>query len=316
MKCSYLFIVLAAGVLSSCYEEDALAPTEGTEEIFKLPQGNHDYDTRIVEWFECYGFYGLYIFDEKDIYWANQEWLEGGKPEVSTIGTEKGQPGDPEYVGCLVDMFEKLLLNHYPGKFIQKGMPLRVFLCSNLWDYTYDRALGEYISTRIWMYEGWDNIAVNGASSYIKGMTRQDQLDFSRSLNAYLLQRIITEKLVTIPDEFYAESSYDKTSFSGAALFENGYLERAEYSVRNGVTKDQYKAFDLQTYVKLAACSSDYLENGELEDISYEATPSLSGLFKRSEATKVKKKYDIVVEAFRKAGIDMEKIQTPPVVEY
>ena len=66
----------------------------------------------------------------------------------------------------------------------------------------------------------------------------------------------------------------------------------------------------------LVAYSLDYLENGELEDISYEATPSLSGLFKRPEATKVKKKYDIVVKAFRNAGIDMEKIQIPLVVEY
>ncbi|OKZ15766.1 MAG: hypothetical protein BHV81_15255 [Butyricimonas synergistica] len=64
MKWNYLFIVLAIGVLSSCYEEDTLTPTEGTEEIFKLPQGDHDYDTRIVKWFEHYGFYGLYIFDE------------------------------------------------------------------------------------------------------------------------------------------------------------------------------------------------------------------------------------------------------------
>ena len=322
MKWRYLLVILSVILCVSCYDEGDLAPTEGTEEIFKLPQGDHDYDTKIVEWFKQYGFYALYIFDEKDIYWANENWLEGGVPEISTAGTEKGKQGDPEYVGYLVDMLEKLFINHYPTDLLQKGMPLRVFLCSELWDYSRDYIYDDegnyldydYVYHRIWMYEGWDNIAINGASAYITDtLTREGQVDFSGELNAYFLKRLADMELISIPDEFYEESEYSTESMYGTELFENGYLQLADS--RSDV--EEYKKFDLETYLELATYSLDYLENGELEEIgSYDDVPSLSGLFRRPESTKVKKKYDIIIKVLRDAGIKLDDIRTPPVVEY
>lgn len=47
------------------------------------------------------------------------------------------------------------------------------------------------------MYEGWDNIAVNGASVYIRDtMDRQGQLDFSSDLNGYFLQKLAAKELI------------------------------------------------------------------------------------------------------------------------
>lgn len=42
MKWRYLLVILSVILCVSCYDEGDLAPTEGTEEIFKLPQGDHD----------------------------------------------------------------------------------------------------------------------------------------------------------------------------------------------------------------------------------------------------------------------------------
>ena len=314
----YLWILCAILLCTGCYKkEDALSPSNDPEDLISLPQGDHDYDDVIMDWFDNYGFTALYIFEDTDIYWANESWLQGDHEIVDIKGgTEIGEPGDDEYVGDLCDMFSKLFLNHYPENLLTEGMPLRVLMCSKLWSLEYDRWYGVYNATKIWIYEGWDNIAINGASSYIRdSLTRQDQLDFSHDLNAYYLVRMNEEGLFPIPEEFYEVSEYNSSYFYGTELFETGYLVQEEYAVLNS-EKDYMKA-DLQAYLSLASYSLDYLENGELEEIDYyDGEPSLSGVFRRPEGVKVKEKYEILMKALKDAGIKIEGIQNPPSVTY
>ena len=62
-----IFIVLSLVAWTSCYDEDALVPTETSEFNYTLPQGDHDYDTKIVDWNERCGFYVLYKLDRKSV---------------------------------------------------------------------------------------------------------------------------------------------------------------------------------------------------------------------------------------------------------
>ena len=46
-----ILVVLSVILLASCYKkEDDLTPSEGTEEIFQIPQGEHAYDSVVVDW--------------------------------------------------------------------------------------------------------------------------------------------------------------------------------------------------------------------------------------------------------------------------
>lgn len=134
----YLWVMCTVLLCVSCYKKDGpLSPSNNPEDLFSLPQGDHDYDEVIMGWYEKYGFTALYIFEDKDIYWSNETWLEGDNDlsldnNVSG-GSEMGQPGDQEYVGDLCDMFDQMFLSNYPDSLLVKGMPYRVFLCSELW---------------------------------------------------------------------------------------------------------------------------------------------------------------------------------------
>lgn len=309
-------MLLVTMLLVSCYKEDALTPSKGTEEIFSIPQGDHDYDDVVVDWFERYGFYTLYVFEPKDLYWYNDGWLEGGNPINIPTGTEKGSPGNEEFVGYAMDIFHDMMMRHYPDELLKQGMPLRVFICSELLNLEYDRVNSEYVPIKIWLYEGWDNIAVNGASSYITdSLTWQDQLDCSKEFNAYFLERLADKGLIPMPGEdFFAVSVYEDESYYGVEVFENGFLSGSI----NSSNSDIYKREDFLAYCCLAGYPLEVL-NGEAvseDDFDDGYNPPLEGLFSRPESAPCKRKYEILVKHLKSLGIDMDKIQYPDKVSY
>ena len=67
MKYRFIFVICCLVLFIRCYNEDTLVSTETPELKYVLPQGNHDYDDKIVDWFERSGFYILYKFGPEDI---------------------------------------------------------------------------------------------------------------------------------------------------------------------------------------------------------------------------------------------------------
>ncbi len=63
--------------LFGCDDKEALVPSGTLVPEIVLPQGTHDYDTKIVDFYTNTGVYILYKFNPKDIYFAgNLEWTE------------------------------------------------------------------------------------------------------------------------------------------------------------------------------------------------------------------------------------------------
>ena len=69
-----MFVLLWAG----CDDSEKLTPSEGLEPGYILPQGEHDYDEKIMNWFEECGFYILYKFEPRDVYFN----MGGGSLEI------------------------------------------------------------------------------------------------------------------------------------------------------------------------------------------------------------------------------------------
>lgn len=74
-------MLCAGGIWQACNDDDErLSPSDIAEYELVIPQGNHDYDDRIVDWFERTGVYILYKFDPVDVYynptgtWGEVRW--------------------------------------------------------------------------------------------------------------------------------------------------------------------------------------------------------------------------------------------------
>ena len=71
-----LTIILGLFLWTGCNDDDeTLVPSTEPEFRYVLPQGNHDYDTKIVNWYEDCGFYILYKYEDKDVFYnENMPW--------------------------------------------------------------------------------------------------------------------------------------------------------------------------------------------------------------------------------------------------
>ena len=66
----FLIIILGLFLWTGCNDDDEkLTPSTEPEFRYVLPQGDHDYDTKIVSWYEDCGIYFLYKFENKDVYY-------------------------------------------------------------------------------------------------------------------------------------------------------------------------------------------------------------------------------------------------------
>ena len=76
MKLHFIYLFILAVSLVACDDENALTPTATPEFGYSVPQGEHDYDDRIVDWNERCNTFILYKFDLKELYWDLDGWNE------------------------------------------------------------------------------------------------------------------------------------------------------------------------------------------------------------------------------------------------
>lgn len=68
MKFRVFYLVFGLLVWFGCNDEDAITPSTELEPFLSLPQGNHDYDDRIMKLYEDLGVEIFYRFEPKDVY--------------------------------------------------------------------------------------------------------------------------------------------------------------------------------------------------------------------------------------------------------
>lgn len=309
MKYKILFIAFVSLLMAGCYSEDALTPTTEPEPAYLLPQGNHDYDTRIVDWNKRCGFYILYRFEPEDVYWdltvwegitwseANQKWDQN---------TFKALPAEEAYVGRQLDLIEEEFLNFYPDSVLQKWMPLKLLLCSVLW-----KPSGTD-SVDMACRGGFDYLAANYGNSSVENL-RQGQIDTLRKeINVVFLKKAIDAGKVTIPEEFGAETVYGKNVAAGApysdtCMYAKGFIKAYDWIIPTIRS-------DWADYVTaIVSNNTEYLESYSFWDqMSGSWWTSNKGML--NEEAKdynglVRKKYNIVIRHFKEVyGVDLQRI--------
>ncbi len=336
MKFRYLFsIVLAVVLFAGCYDEDEIVPTEGEEQMYSLPQGNHDYDNDIVKWFEDYGFYTIYDYNIGDLYWANTAWEELIAPNIG--GRYVAKQADPKYVGPMLKLFKEFFLDYYSEEQLKKYMPLKVFLCSELWEWKAGwAARGD--SARIWVHSGYDNIAINGASVEIDTIGEALKTEFMKDINKMFIGKLINAEEIIAPESFKKVSLYVVKTYNnkwlppvndftagnmfGAteSLFRDGYLNiqtvKKDYSKEQCQLNDFYYYMDMVMSYSMAELEQEeaYWDKQHDDGRSYNGTDiDFRGiLYEKRSFTKVRQKYEILVKFIEEdLGINLDRIRFP-----
>ena len=328
MKFRYLlFIVFCAVIWTGCYNEKDIVPTEGSEMMYSLPQGNHEYDKDIVAWFDKYGFYTVYDFKIGDLYWANTAWEEQVEPNLG--GYLSAKQADPEHVGPVLEMFQELFLDYYSEDMLKENMPLKVFLCSELWKGSWKMnyltgKMERGDSVELMAYKGYDYIALNGAREDFE-ITESVKSDFLREVNKVFINILTTKGLFSIPEEFLQVADYkvpNPTAWPGSptaipgpsnSVFALGYLNVQTVKSSFVLTEMQEKDFafymDLVMSYSMAELESETANWSMYDNQSYMDYTGI--LYPQRGYDKVRQKYEILVDYIESFGLSLDRIRFP-----
>lgn len=295
MKYRLIFVICCLMLFVRCYNEDALVSSGIAELKYTLPQGNHDYDDKIMDWFERCGFYILYKFEPKDVYWNLKDWQELEKDTIwKTYHGINAVPAEEAYAGKLLDVVERRFLNFYPDTMLRRCMTMKLLLCSKL-----EVGAGSGVSARSFR-TGFDYLAVNYGSEQIEQLTPH-QIDLLKdTMHLSFLARLTANKKIEMSEEFLAISDYKKKPIIDTVQYSLGFLSKS--------SGEKSKDDDWEEFVKAIVKNPYEYLTAEPKDKDYR---TFQGILheKKDVKKKIRQKYDILIRYFKEAyGIDLQAI--------
>lgn len=299
-------------LVTSCSDNDGELEPSGVKDTFTLPQGDHDFDATIVDFYKRYATYILYKFTDKDAYWSPSGWkngVEGSEVDGGTSGYIV-KPADERYINRQLELIREQWLTPYSEKFLKAFLPVKILLCSQV-----DSLKAEYIFTptfsikyvpqSVGAWYNYYNICVNYGNSSIETMTTTDRKSFKSKITRIFIQSISDRDMVTPTSDFaeitdYNNLSQDKTNTS---LWAKGTFLYSDFSNQTAA-KDWYifmRMMMLHSEEFLtrtpATAANDYDTSEAAWDGILNPAKDTNGL--------LKKKYDIVRNYF-KDNYDMD----------
>lgn len=288
-----LFIPILALLLTiSCYKEKNLQPTEEDEKIYSeydLPQGNHDFDTYIVEFFKNYQTVILYKYDLKEFWWKPDGDIRW---KWDTIRNDWGWgyealEADENYVGKQLDLMKETWFDFFPDDFLLKTLPPKILLFSELnWVMTdLAQTPDNFDRQQLNVLSSYDYIGVNRGNSDILSITAEEKAEFKNDVCKLFLEWARTSKTVTVTEEFTMMTSYSQR------ITEENKYELGLLVVTTSSTTDW------DSYIAtIVSTPYDQLEEGILHEDT-----DVNGL--------IRKKYDLVIAYFNnELNIDLQAI--------
>ena len=296
MKTNILFLLLGGILLlGGCYDEDKLSPSEEPESIHgenTLPQGDHDYDSKIVNYYNKYQTLILYKFTDKDFGWSPTANVAFNLQDtVLNPGADfkyYAAPADENYVGQQLQLLEDKWFNYLSDK-MKQLLPQRILLCSSI----HKLAVGKgHMPTandaqRLEFYSGYYHIAVNWGNASVTKMSKAERNDFKVNICTAFFDEIRNN--IAIPEEFQVQTRY-ADNISSESIHAEGLLD---YNHRANMKEDWFD------FIKLAISKP----LSELQAAGGVLNPAvdLTG--------KIKAKYDIMINFFKENyDTDLQKI--------
>lgn len=236
----------------------------------------------------------LYKFDLKELYWQVTSWNESKKNEEgATYPYVKGIVGevaDTNYVGQQLDLVEQQFLNFYPDTTLRRCLPLKLLLCSKLFNRTIQGT-----ESRLNVYSGYDYLALNWGSEEIQTITTAQKNTFKNDVNYAFLTRLLNNGKVVEDADFYENANYE-TTVTVANMYERGFIKA-------GTKEDN----DVENFIQAIIQNpyEDLLAEQKDGDTSYKGILSA----KKDVNGYIRKKYDSLVNKFKNVyNIDLQAI--------
>lgn len=202
-------------LMAACgYSEDPLEAS-GDALTYKLPQGNNDYDQTIVGYYQKYGTYILYKFEDKEAYWTPSGWKNGIEGDMNT-----GKAGyivktsDPSYINKQLNLLNDVWFSNYSEKFLKAFLPVKILLCSEVDSvgYNWTTRPVSISGRKVGAWYNYYNICVSYGDSNIDQLSVIDKRKFKDKLNRVFIQSIIDRVIVTPTTEFAEATNYTGVS--------------------------------------------------------------------------------------------------------
>lgn len=324
----YLWLLVGLGLTGQgCYEENELTAS-GDEPVLSakdLPQGNHEYDNRIMAWSEDYGVLTFYRFPDKEFWWTPTADIRP-KPAAGTEGgTSRGYEGvqaDSNYVGHLVKLLDEEFFAYYTKEQLKNRMPKKFLLMGELTLTPTSSLNPEYApKSRIYTHVGYDRIAINMANEDILKMTEDSIRDFRNDLHSSFLSWQITFGFIEDDPEFFTVTTYGKSySFTTETAIRNFYGDGL-ISGKGIIAANDWSAYITaivtHTYEELTGeIDPNIYVNNKFDYKQWQSAADQSlGMLNRDskkgwdKSGKINEKYEIVINYFKeKYGLDLQAI--------
>lgn len=278
-----ILILLALVTFFACEKEESeIFPTKEAEKGFFVPQGDNDFDDRIVEYKNKYNSYFLYQFDTVDINWGVISYFLYTS-DLHGIGYGF-EYADKNYINDQLDFIESKFLSHYDEKFLKDNLPIKMLLVGSFKSYFYSNPQSD-----VYAASGFDHIVINYASEDITNLSADDKNNFKNELNFVFLDRLISEKKIERSVNFMSITNYTNPAINGSNCYEFGLLKAENVNAENDWT-DYVRAIISTPYDVLIA------EGGILNP-----SVDIKGL--------IRKKYDIITSYFiDEYNVNLQKI--------
>ncbi|MVT10346.1 putative zinc-binding metallopeptidase [Chitinophaga tropicalis] len=304
MKQLIYILVFTAVLFSACKKEEALTPSESL--AYTLPQGNHSYDTLIMDYYNKYGTYMLYKFTDRDAYWTPSGWKNAAYDSVTrnwSSGFLVQQSGE-QYVAKQLDVIGRLWFRFYSDKFLQEFLPAKVLLCSSVdsvylgFDFTTTPVTFLKKDKEVYAWYSYDNISVSFGNMNVENISALDSAAFIWKTSKIFMEQIFARKSVSPVVEFTRITSYTTAFASQATAYTNGSIS----TYWSATQQNDWNAYMLA----MVTCSETMLKTAEANTIS-----SFKGILNSTKDTngRIRQRYNIVRNYFiNNYNVDLQAI--------
>lgn len=269
----YPIFTLLLAIAAGCSKEAAIKPDE-VKLGYSLPQGNHSYDTQIVDFYRTYGCYILYKFNDQDFKWN----ITSNIPYVADQGDEK-------YIAQSLEALDKYLFSSYPTNFLKTALPYKIILSARI------REVNPFLDTLdapVNSVRTSSHFAFGRAGSSLATMTA-DELKLMRTdLHKAFWGQAVNLNKVLLPPAFVAVTNY-------ADVFSWNKAQYGVFMSDDDYSQDAYG--DFLGYIEAIVSNTPE----ELEQSLF--------LPQNDPAGKYRLKYNIIITYYKQAyGLDLQTI--------
>lgn len=247
------WIIAVLLVLSSCKKEKKLEAT-GIKVGYDLPQGNHAFDSKIVDFHKKYGSYIIYKFSNVDY--------------VSMLTNRINDSihlADPAYIEPALDFMLENCFNYYPDAFLKEKLPYKIYLGSRVDSFftisinptvsaliptVYNMNVSNTMLTFAWANERFANLPIDTLTT-IKGLLHKSLFNIW----------VVSGRILLPPGHDALLGNFN--NLTPANMLTRGFLrafQSYEYGTRVGlILMDFYSYIALITSTPYSTMQSTYL---------------------------------------------------------